>query len=112
MANKHPPLIFESPDKGDTVYAILPGSSERVRIDSGRNVGIGTSSLSGADPATRKEVGWGHDPRTSDGRPLRDHIMDDQLWGKIRRAAKSNPTLHEALERAKIIYHLSNESNL
>ena len=66
---------------------------------------------SGADPSTRIEVGWSYDPRTSDGRPLHDHMMDDKLWGEIRRAAKTNPTLHEALERAKIIYHLSNENN-
>jgi hypothetical protein len=55
----------------------------------------------------RKEIGWDYDPRTKDGRPLIDHIRDDKLWGEIRRAAETNPTLHEALERAKIIYHLS-----
>jgi len=61
----------------------------------------------GADPMTRKEVGWDYDPRTNDGRPLRDHIMDDKLWGDIRRAARSDTTLHEALERVKILYYLS-----
>jgi hypothetical protein len=64
----------------------------------------------GADPSTRKEIGWDYDPRTSDGRPLHDHIMDDQLWGNIRRAAKTNTTLREALDRAKIIYYLSKEN--
>jgi len=73
--------------------------------------GITYARESGADPSTRIEVGWSYDPRTSDGRPLHDHMMDDKLWGEIRRAAKTNPTLHEALERAKIIYHLSNENN-
>lgn len=72
--------------------------------------GITYARESGADPSTRIEVGWSYDPRTSDGRPLHDHIMDDKLWGEIRRAARTNPTLHEALERAKIIYHLSNEN--
>lgn len=61
----------------------------------------------GADPTTRKEVGWDYDPRTNDGRPLRDHIMDDKLWGDIRRAAISDIALHEALERVKILYYLS-----
>ena len=63
----------------------------------------------GADPSTRKEIGWDYDPRTSDSRPLHDHIMDDKLWGEIRRASRTNTVLHEALERAKIIYHLSKD---
>jgi hypothetical protein len=64
----------------------------------------------GADPSTRKEIGWDYDPRTSDGRPLHDHIMNDKLWGNIRREARTNTTLREALERAKIIYYLSKEN--
>jgi hypothetical protein len=55
----------------------------------------------------RTEVGWNYDSRTSDGRPLHDHIMDSKLWGNIHRAAKSNPLLQDALDRAKIIYELS-----
>ena len=50
------------------------------------------------------------DPRTADGRPLHDHIMDDKLWGEIRRAARTNPTLQEAIERVKILYHLSKDN--
>jgi hypothetical protein len=61
----------------------------------------------GADPSTRTEIGWNYDPRTSDGRPLHDHIMDSKLWGNIHRAAKDNPLLQEALDRVKIIYELS-----
>lgn len=72
----------------------------------------------GADPNTRQVVGWDYDkdnpnfdPRTNDGRPLHDHIMEDKMWGEIRRMAKSNPTLQEALERVKIIYHLSKDKD-
>jgi hypothetical protein len=71
----------------------------------------------GADPADRTLVGYGYDPitghridydsRTNDGRPLRDHIQEDKLWGEIRRAARTNPTLQDALERAIMIYQLS-----
>ena len=75
----------------------------------------------GADPSTRKVVGYengreydpinGHridyDSRTSDGRPLRDHMLEDKLWGEIRREARTNPTLQDALERAIMIYQLS-----
>ena len=55
----------------------------------------------------RSIVGYEHDSRTPDGRPLLDHMMEDKLWGNIRRAAKSNPALQEALDRAIIIYKLS-----
>ena len=72
----------------------------------------------GADPMTRKVTGWDYDkdnpnfdPRTSDGRPLHDHIMENQLWGDIRREAKTNPALQAALERVKIIYHLSKDKD-
>jgi len=69
--------IYERVD--DTVYAREAGETERI------------------------EVGWKYDPRTSDGRPLHEHIMDDKLWGEIRRAAKTNPALQEAIDRVKLI---------
>jgi hypothetical protein len=72
----------------NTVYARERGSSERT------------------------EVGWDYDPRTSDGRPLYDHMMDDKLWGAIRREAKTNPTLQSALDRAIMIYRLSKNKPL
>ena len=53
----------------------------------------------------RKVVGYDH--RTTDGRPLVDHMREDQLWGNIRRAAKTNPALQDVLERAIMIYQLS-----
>lgn len=70
----------------------------------------------GADPSTRQVAGWNYDknnsnfdPRTSDGRSLHDHLMDNKLWGEIHRMARTNKALHEALERVKIIYHLSKD---
>jgi hypothetical protein len=70
----------------------------------------------GAAPGTRKAIGWNYnkddpkfDPRTSDGRPLIDHIRDDKLWGEIRREAKTNVTLQKALDRAIMIYRLSKD---
>lgn len=71
---------------------------------------------SGADPATRRLIGYNHDPvtghpidydkRTSDGRPLFDHIREDKMWGEIRRMARTSPALQDALERAIMIYKL------
>lgn len=37
-------------------------------------------------------------------------IREEKLWDKIRRAAKTNPALQLALDRAIIIYHLSNNT--
>lgn len=61
----------------------------------------------GADPSERRIIGW--DSRTSDGRSLHDHIMENKLWGEIHRAAKTNPALRHALEQCIIIYNLSKD---
>ena len=70
----------------------------------------------GADPSTRKLMGYSYDPvtghhvdydsRTSDGRPLVDHIREDKMWADIRRLAKTTPALQDALERVIMIYKL------
>lgn len=65
---------------------------------------------SGSDPDSRVVVGYTYDKRTHDGRPLHDHITEDKLWGEIRRAAATNPSLKEALERVKVLYYLSKEN--
>jgi hypothetical protein len=59
----------------------------------------------GADPNTREVMGY--DYRTSDGRPLHDHLMDSKMWGEIHRMAKTNPTLQDAIDRVIMIYQLS-----
>ena len=59
----------------------------------------------GEDPNTREVMGY--DYHATDGRPLHDSLMDSKLWGDIHRAAKTNPTLQDALERAIMIYNLS-----
>jgi len=61
----------------------------------------------GAAPSTRVEVGHDYDPRTQDGRPLREHIQEDRLWGDIRRAARANPALQDILDHAIMVYHLT-----
>ena len=66
----------------------------------------------GADPSTRKMIGYNYDSRTADGRPLHDHIMDSKMWGEIHRAAKTNPALQKALDRAIMIYRLSKDNPL
>jgi hypothetical protein len=51
------------------------------------------------------------DPRTADGRPLIDHIREDQLWGEIRQMAHTHEGLREELERVIIYYQLLKESD-
>jgi hypothetical protein len=70
--------IYEYTDGRETVYVKEHGS-ERKEIDS-------------------------QSPRAFD---LRAQLMEDQLWGNIRRAAKTNPTLKRALDEAVLIYNLS-----
>ena len=81
-----------------------------------RNNGIVYAREFGADPNTRQVHGWDYnkdhpnfDPRTKDGRPLHDHIMEDKMWGEIRREARTNITLQKALDRAIMIYKLSKD---
>ena len=52
------------------------------------------------------------DPRTNDGRPLREHLMESKMWGEIRRMAPTNPALQKALDRAIMIYRLSKDKPL
>ena len=70
--------IFESPDKGETVYAREEGSSERTLVSESDKV-----------------------------KSLHDQILESQLWGNIHRAAKTNPSLQAALDRVKVTYYLT-----
>ncbi len=81
-----------------------------------RDNGVVYAREFGADPSTRQVHGWDYDknnpdydPRTADGRPIRDHILEDKLWGEIRREARTNITLQRALDRAIMIYRLSKD---
>ena len=70
-------VVYESPDNGHTVYVREFGSSERVLVS-----------------------------EDDTARDLRGQLRDNQLWADIRRAAKNNPALNNALEHAKSIYLL------
>ena len=64
----------------------------------------------GANSSERFEIGYdwsGEDQQR--GRSMRDSLMEDKLWGNIRRAAENNPALKDALNKAIEIYHLTKE---
>lgn len=71
--------IFESPDGGSTVYEREVGTTER--------------KLTEESQRSRDE--------------FYEKMRQDKLWGNIRRAAKTNPALQDALDRAIVIYELS-----
>lgn len=85
--------IFESPDGGNTVYSREPGAAPGTQVEVEY------------DYSTHEER-RDHDIRVGMKKRF-DSLMEDKLWGDIRRTAKSNPTLQDALERAIMIYHLT-----
>jgi hypothetical protein len=91
MGSLKPGATYIYERNGEEVYAREFGETERKLI------------------GYKYEMEGKPDPRTNDGRPLVEHIREDKLWGDIRRAAKTNTALHEALERAILIYHLSKD---
>jgi phage host-nuclease inhibitor protein Gam len=72
--------IYESPDRGETIYRRKFGEIDRELYRVSTEVSDKLSA-----------------------------IKEDKLWGEIRRAAKSNKVLQDALERVILIYQLSKE---
>jgi len=70
-------LIFESPDKGETVYKREPGTVERVLVSESENK-----------------------------KAIYEQLLEDKMWGDIRRLAKTNPTLKDAVDKVIMVYHL------
>jgi hypothetical protein len=77
---------------------LVPGASYDYR----RERGVTTAT----DRATGKEttIGWDYKLNGSF-----DDLADHNLWIQIRLAGKKNPALQEAIERVKILYHLSKD---
>ena len=69
--------IFESPDKGETVYKRETGSLDRELVS-----------------ISEKK------------KSLHDQLKEDQLWGEIRRKAKTNVALRDILNQAIMVYNL------
>ena len=69
--------IFESPDKGETVYKREIGSLDRELV-----------SISEKKKSMYEE------------------LKENQLWGEIRRKAKTNVALNDILNQAIMVYNL------
>ena len=94
MGTLKPGVTYVYERNGDEVYAREFGEKDRTLI------------------GYKYEMENKPDPRTNDGRPLHEHIMEDKMWGEIRRMAKTNITLQKALDRAIMIYRLSKDKPL
>ena len=69
--------IFESPDKGETVYKRESGSLDRELVS-----------------ISEKK------------KSMYEQLKEDQLWGEIRRKAKTNVALRDILNQAIMVYNL------
>ena len=91
MGSLKPGATYIYERNGDEVYAREFGETERKLI------------------GYQYEMEDKPDPRTADGRPLREHMLENKMWGEIRRMAPTNPALQKALDRAILIYKLSKD---
>jgi hypothetical protein len=62
----------------------------------------------GADPATRKTIGYNFDPNNDPyyKNIARNYFLEIE-WAEILKEAETNPVLQSAIDRVKITYHLS-----
>ena len=60
----------------------------------------------GADPSTRKAIGWDYDPANNDHLTK---IRHNNLWEQIFEESKTNIALQKALDQCIIIYNLSKD---
>lgn len=74
-------MIFESPDGGKTVYSREAGETERTLVHMDQEFVINLLEE-----------------------------LNDELWRDIRREAEKNESLKIALERVKMIYHMSKQN--
>jgi hypothetical protein len=59
----------------------------------------------------RTIVGYDYDPKGFETyKKIAEDYLEDTLWKDIRTAAETNSVLQEALERVKILYHLSKDN--
>lgn len=75
-------LIYESPDKGETIYARKAGSTERVLL-------------------SMSEKAWSRINEQEQA----------EVWKDIRELAKTNPSLNNVMDRLLVVYNLIKKEN-
>ena len=90
--------VYESPDRGKTIYAREVGSMDRKIVGYTQQIG----DRFRLDSSGNLQIG----KPLSDGQKDLDNYI---LWNEIRIAAKANPALQKAVDRAILIYRLSKD---
>ncbi len=73
--------VFESPDGGHTIYRRHDGKMDRELVS--------------IDQPAQDKI---------------NRLLQDKLWGEIRRAAEVDPALQEMLEQVQVYYELKHNS--
>ena len=68
-------------------------------------------SPDGGQTIYERDVGSSERTLIKENTSLISQIREDQLWGNIRRAAKTNKTLADILDQAKMVYALIKKEN-
>ena len=61
----------------------------------------------GADPTDRTAIGWDYNSKNAYLQSVADQYFLETEWKDIIKESRHNPTLQEAVDRVKILYHLS-----
>lgn len=64
--------------------------------------------IAGSDPSTREIIGQDYNPNDYSINIAEKYFIETE-WTEILRAARTNPALQTAIDRVKILYHLSEE---
>jgi hypothetical protein len=64
----------------------------------------------GTDPKDRKVIGYDYDPKNKYLQSFADQYFLETEWREIIKEARHNSTLQEAINRVKILYHLSKDN--
>jgi hypothetical protein len=87
MGNLKPGATYTYEHRDGIVYATESGTTEKIVI------------------------GWDHKPnKPGDGRETYLESKESLFWREIRKAAKTNPALQNALDQCIMLYHLSKEN--
>jgi len=124
VTKKKKTYIYESPDKGQTVFRHELGKLETKEL-----VEVGDDDLEIFDDDESSILGvnyqdWidsydaEHEPQytwTNDNDGIFDEAWEQQFkeevtWKDIQRVAKTNPTLKSLLDQAVVIYNLSKDN--
>ena len=68
-------------------------------------------SPDGGQTIYERDVGSSERTLIKENTSLISQIREDQLWGNIRREAKTNKTLADILDQAKMVYALIKKEN-